>query len=50
LQTISDLIPLKHTYVLLQGYDQRSLIFSLGFIVGLLVLLVIRYRFIIRRE
>ena len=50
LQTISDLIPLKHTYVLLQGYDQRSLIFSLGFIAALLVLLVIRYRFIIRRE
>ncbi|NLJ70998.1 MAG: ABC transporter permease [Clostridiaceae bacterium] len=50
LQGITDIIPLKHSYILLQGYDQRSLIFSLAFIAVLLILLVIRYRFIIRRE
>ena len=50
LQGITDIIPLKHSFVLLQGYNERSLITSLILIVVVLILLVIRYRFIIRRE
>lgn len=50
LQKITDIVPLKHSFILLQGYDQRSLIISLVFIAALLILLVIKYRFIIRRE
>ncbi len=50
LQKITDIVPLKHSFILLQGYDQRSLIISLVFIAALLILLVIKYRFIMRRE
>jgi ABC-2 type transport system permease protein len=44
LQGITDIVPLKHTFILLQGYNERSLIISLAFIVVLLILLAIRYR------
>ncbi len=50
LQKMSNIIPLKHSYVLLQGYDKNALIISLAFIAALLILLLLRYRFIIRRE
>jgi ABC-2 type transport system permease protein len=50
LQGFTDIIPLKHSFILLQGYNERSLIISLAFIAFLLILLAIRYRFIIRRE
>ncbi len=50
LQSITDIIPLKHSYVLLQGYNERSLIISLIFIAILFILLVFRYRLIIRKE
>lgn len=50
LQDITEIIPLKHCFVLLQGYNERSLIISLVFIAVLFVLLIIRYRFIIRKE
>ena len=50
MQKITDIIPLKHTYVLLKGYDETSLIVSLAFTAVLFVMLIIRYRFIIRRS
>ncbi|HHU52985.1 MAG TPA: ABC transporter permease [Clostridiaceae bacterium] len=50
LQNITNIIPLKHSFVLLRGYDKQALIISLVFIAVLLILLVIRYRIIIRRE
>jgi ABC-2 type transport system permease protein len=50
LQHVTNIIPLKHSFILLQGYDRRSLIISFVLIAVLLILLMIRYRFIIRRE
>lgn len=50
LQGVTDVIPLKHSFVLLQGFDAKSLIISLSFTVVMYVLLTIRYRFIVRRE
>ncbi len=50
LQKMTNIIPLKHSFVLLQGHDDKALIISLAFIAALLILLLLRYRLIIRRE
>lgn len=50
LNRITNIIPLKHTFVLLKGYDAMSLYISLGFILILGVMLIFKYKSIIEKE
>lgn len=50
LQYVTYIIPLRHSVTLLGGYDLVALLVSLGFIIVLTILLVIRYKLITKRE